>query len=184
MFQHEPDQDYAKGEGRLWGCGLHSNGGGYTRKPVVYWSDDNGGQWHGPELLHGPLYPGTDTGYGDLKRRTDHTFIVATYYTPKDHVDDCSKGKTVADAPDPAQAGYVPGIADLEQYTFGGVRAQCRIGFKNQDFSNGWHDLYSGSNVFHGPALSGQEWRLEIKMEAPVGASVPLIKTVTVSREE
>ena len=73
-FQFNNRLDYAKGQGRLWGVGLHSNGGGYTRKPVVYWSDDNAQSWNGPELLHGTMYPGTDTGYGDLKRRSDHTF--------------------------------------------------------------------------------------------------------------
>ena len=68
-FQHNTKLNYARGEGRLWGFGLHSNGGGYTRKPVVYWSDDNGKSWHGPQSLHGRMHPGTDTGYGDLKRR-------------------------------------------------------------------------------------------------------------------
>ena len=85
-FQMKSHLDYAKGEGRLWGFGIHSNGGGYTRKPVVYWSDDNGHSWQGPQLLHGEMTPGTDTGYGDLKRRVDHTFVGATYYVNPDHI--------------------------------------------------------------------------------------------------
>ena len=52
--------------GTLRGFGLYSMGGGYTRKPVVYWSDDDGKSWHGPQLLHGPMHPGTDTACGDL----------------------------------------------------------------------------------------------------------------------
>ncbi len=70
---------YALGGG--WGVGPH------TRKPAVYWSDDNGQSWYGPQLLHGPMYPGTDTGYGDLKRRRDGTFVAATYYCPPDNLD-------------------------------------------------------------------------------------------------
>ena len=97
-FQHNNSLDYAQAEGLLWGFGIHSNGGGYTRKPVVYWSADNGQSWNGPELLHGPMYPGTDTGYGDLKRRVDGTFVAATYY--------CQLGDSSE--------------ADVEQYTFGG----------------------------------------------------------------
>ena len=103
-FQHGNVLDYAAGEGRLWGMGLHSIGGGYTRKPVVYWSDDDGATWQGPELLHGPMRPGTDTGYGDLKRRVDGTFVAVAYYATRD-----SK------------------VSDLEQYTFGGRRARFRL---------------------------------------------------------
>ena len=94
-FQYNTELDYAAGEGLLWGFGIHSTDG-YTRKPVAYWSDDDGTTWNGPELLHGPMYPGTDTGYGDLKRRVDGTFVADTYY--------CQPGDY--------------GVADVEQYTF------------------------------------------------------------------
>ena len=94
-FQYNTELDYAAGEGLLWGFGIHSTDG-YTRKPVAYWSDDNGTTWNGPELLHGPMFPGTDTGYGDIKRRTDGTFVADTYY--------CQPGDY--------------GVADVEQYTF------------------------------------------------------------------
>ena len=57
-FQHGNRLDFSAGEGTLWGFGLHSIGGGYTRKPVVYRSHDRGRSWHGPELLHGPMHPG------------------------------------------------------------------------------------------------------------------------------
>lgn len=95
-FQYGNRRDYAAGEGRLWGFGVHSIGGGYTRKPCAYWSDSDGETWSGPELLHGPMYPGTDAGYGDMKRRADGTFVAATYYANNDST-----------------------VADLEQYTFG-----------------------------------------------------------------
>ena len=104
IFHYGTQLDYARGEGRLWGFGLHSNGGGYTRKAVVYYSDDKGQTWNGPESLHGAMHPGTDTGYGDIKRRVDGTFVAATYYCrPRDSSE-----------------------ADVEQYTFGGERATLR----------------------------------------------------------
>ena len=43
---------------------------------------------------------GTNTGYGDLKRRGDNTFVASTYYANRDST-----------------------VADVEQYTFGGERA-------------------------------------------------------------
>ena len=143
-FQHRNRLDYAKGEGRLWGFGLHSNGGGYTRKPVVYWSDDNGGSWEGPELLHGPMQPGTDTGYGDLKRRVDGTFVGATYYANSDST-----------------------IADVEQYTFGGDRARAMIEFDDDgdgrsEADSGWRELYDGSNTINLNSPSSQSWRLRL----------------------
>ena len=98
-FQVGNRMDYRVGEGRLWGFGVHSNGGGYTRKPCVYWSDDDAKTWRGPHLLHGPMYPGTDSGYGDMKRRVDGAFVAATYYANNDST-----------------------IADLEQYTFSAPR--------------------------------------------------------------
>ena len=124
-FQYNNRLNYAKGEGRLWGVGLHQNGNGrkgspHTRKPVVYWSDDNGKSWNGPVLLHGSMYPGTDTGYGDLKRRIDNTFVAATYY-----------------------ANRVSTRADTEQYTFGGNRVSLlfeidRDGDGSPDADSGW----------------------------------------------
>jgi len=46
------------------------------------------------------MQPGTDTEYGDLKRRGDNTFVASTYYANRDST-----------------------VADVEQYTFGGERA-------------------------------------------------------------
>ena len=94
-FQHDNQLDYAAGEGVLWGFGIHSNGPHRTRKPAVFWSLDNGTTWCGPELLHGPMSPGTDTGYGDMRRRADGTFVATTYYGDR-----------------------ASSYADLEQYTF------------------------------------------------------------------
>jgi len=156
-FQYGNRLDYAKGEGRLWGFGLHSNGGGYTRKPVVYWSDDNGQSWNGPELLHGPIQPGTDTGYGDLKRRVDNTFVAATYYANSDST-----------------------VADVEQYTFGGDRARVMIEFDDDgdgkpDADAGWRELYNGSNLICLRSLSSQHWRLKLVWGANNPAHKPRI---------
>ena len=166
-FQHNSDRrSHARGEGRLWGFGLHSMGGGYTRKPVVYWSDDNGNTWNGPELLHGPMHPGTDTGYGDLKRRSDGTFVAATYYANRDST-----------------------VADVEQYTFGGQRAKVMIeadreGDAKPGPDSGWRELCHGLNTF---ALSGLEtgrWRLRLRLSSPDPAASPRIRRVTVTPRE
>ena len=154
--------NYARGEGRLWGFGIHSIGGGYTRKPVVYWSDDNGASWHGPELLHGPMYPGTDTGYGDMKRRTDGTFVAATYYANRDST-----------------------VADLEQYTFGIEEARVMIeadrdGDGIPDASSAWRQLYNGPNAFAVSDLKAGRWRLRLLLCATDVASSPHICNTTI----
>ena len=159
-FQYGNRLDYSKGEGRLWGFGLHSNGGGYTRKPVVYWSDDNGQSWTGPELLHGPMQPGTDTGYGDLKRRVDNTFVAATYYANNDST-----------------------VADVEQYTFGGDRARVMIEFDDDgdgkpDADSGWRELYNGSNLICLRSPSSQHWRLKLALGANNPTNRPRIERI------
>ena len=145
-------KDYADGRGRLWGFGLHSNGGGYTRKPVVYWSDDNGITWEGPELLHGNLYPGTDTGYGDLKRRVDNTYVGVAYYATRD-----SK------------------VADVEQYTFGGTRLRVRVDLDQDhdaqaDEHSPWFDVYDGS--CHFPVRFSGHGRLRFELQYRVNNQV------------
>jgi hypothetical protein len=149
IFQFGNRLDYARGEGRLWGFGLHSNGGGYTRKPVVYYSDDHGKTWHGPESLHGAMFPGTDTGYGDLKRRTDGTFVAATYFATPDS-----------------------SVADTEQYTFGGQRVRMRVevdrdGDEQADGDSGWHEIYGGRNEIGLSQISGARWRVQLELRAP-----------------
>jgi hypothetical protein len=161
-FQHGNRLDYSKGTGRLWGFGLHSNGGGYTRKPAVYWSDDNGSSWNGPELLHGPMQPGTDTGYGDLKRRVDNTFVAATYYANSDST-----------------------VADVEEYTFGGKRARVMIEFDNDedgkpDADSDWRELYDGSNQICLGSLSSQRWRLRLVLGANSLANTPRIGRIRI----
>jgi hypothetical protein len=163
-FQYNNQFDYARGEGRLWGFGLHSMGGGYTRKPVVYWSDDNGESWHGPELLHGPMRPGTDTGYGDLKRRVDSTFVAATYYCqPRDSSE-----------------------ADLEQYTFGGERAKVMIeadrnGDGTPDASSAWREVYSGRSVFVQSFLSAPRWRFRLNLRSNEPTDSPKIRRLEIA---
>lgn len=161
-FQNGNGMDYSKGEGRLWGFGIHSNGGGYTRKPVVYWSDDNGCSWNGPQLLHGAMYPGTDTGYGDLKRRVDNTFVAATYYANADST-----------------------VADVEQYTFGGDRASVRVelddnrdGRTQSDLN--WHEIYNGSNVIYLPPQSSRYWRLKLVLSANDSVLRPRIRRIRI----
>jgi len=162
-FQHNNQLNCVRGEGRLWGFGLHSNGGGYTRKPVVYWSDDNGRAWHGPQLLHGQMYPGTDTGYGDLKRRVDNTFVATTYYANRDST-----------------------IADVEQYTFGGERAKVIIevdcdGDGVPDASSGWYEVYNGRNVFGLSSLLAARWRLRLVLSSTSTACSPKIHRVKIT---
>ena len=163
-FQHRSPLDYALGEGRLWGFGLHSMGGGYTRKPVVYWSDDNGESWHGPELLHGPMHPGTDTGYGDLKRRVDGTFVAATYYCqPRDSSE-----------------------ADLEQYTFGGDKACLMIevdrnGDGSPDANSGWREIYNGRSVFAQSSLSAPRWRFRLNLRSNKSTDSPKIRRLKIT---
>jgi hypothetical protein len=164
FFQHDNRLDYARAEGRLWGFGIHSMGGGYTRKPVVYWSDDNGESWHGPELLHGPMHPGTDTGYGDLKRRVDGTFVAATYY--------CQPGNNSA-------------VADVEQYTFGGERAQVMIeadrnGDGAPDANSAWREVYSGRSVFAQPSLSAPRWRFRLNLRSSRPTDSPKIRRLMI----
>jgi hypothetical protein len=163
-FQHRSRLDYALGEGRLWGFGLHSMGGGYTRKPVVYWSDDDGESWQGPELLHGPMHPGTDTGYGDLKRRVDGTFVAATYYCqPQDSSE-----------------------ADLEQYTFGGERARLMIevvrnGDGSPDANSGWCEIYHGRSVFAQSSLSAPRWRFRLNLRSNKRTDSPRIRRLEIT---
>jgi hypothetical protein len=164
-FQYNNQLNYARSEGRLWGFGIHSMGGGYTRKPVVYWSDDNGKSWHGPELLHGPMHPGTDTGYGDLKRRVDGTFVAATYY---------------------CQPGNRSTVADVEQYTFGGERAKVMVeadrdGDGVPDADSAWCEVYNGWNVFSLSALRGARWRLRLLLSSTNTAGSPKIRRAKIT---
>ena len=165
-FQYNNQLNYAAGEGRLWGFGLHQLGPGYayTRKPVVYWSDDNGESWCGPELLHGPMRPGTDTGYGDLKRRIDGTFVAATYY---------------------CQPGNESTVADVEQYTFGGESVKMMIeadrdGDEKPDADSGWRELYNGAETFSVSGLGASRWRLKLLLRAADPATSPNISRVKI----
>ena len=147
-FQYNTSLDYTRGEGRLWGFGHHSMGGGYTRKPLAYWSDDNGQTWQGPELLHGPMHPGTDAGYGDLKRRVDDTFVGVAYYADRHST-----------------------VADVEQYTFGGERARVRIevdrnGDGTPEAGSAWHEIYDGKKVFSVSGLRAKYWRLKLVLSS------------------
>lgn len=141
-----------------WGFSPH------TRKPAVYWSDNNGQKWYGPQLLHGPMFPGTDSGYGDLKRRRDGTFVAATYYCPPDKLD----------------------FADVEQYTFGTQRVRVMIetdrdGDGNPDANSGWRELYNGSNVYPVSGLAGKQWRMRVDLVAAGSAGPPKVVQIRVS---
>ena len=165
IFQFGNRLDYAQGEGRLWGFGLHSNGGGYTRKPVVYYSDNNGKTWHGPESLHGAMFPGTDTGYGDIKRRVDGTFVAATYFATRDS-----------------------NMADTEQYTFGGQRVRLlvevdRDGDEQADGDSGWREIYGGRNEIGLSQISAARWRVQLELRAPQDASIPAVRCLKLKTE-
>jgi len=160
IFQFGNGLDYAQGEGRLWGFGLHSNGGGYTRKPVVYYSDDNGKTWNGPESLHGSMFPGTDTGYGDIKRRVDGTFVAATYFATRDS-----------------------SVADTEQYTFGGQRVRMLVEVDRDaddqpDADSIWREIYGGRNAIDLSEYAGVRWRVQLELRAPPKASLPVVRSL------
>ena len=162
-FQYNNPLDYSKGEGRLWGFGIHSMGGGRTRKPVVYWSYDNGRSWSGPELLHGPMHPGTDTGYGDLKRRVDNTFVAATYYATRDST-----------------------TSDVEQYTFGGERVLMMVeGDTNADgtpdSSSGWHEVQGGANVLPVIPLATRLSRIRLWLSGAASGPGPTVGRIQIS---
>ena len=164
IFQHGNRLEaYVAGKGRLWGIGQHSNGGGYTRKPVVYWSDNNGQTWEGPESLHGEMHAGTDAGYGDIKRRVDNTYVGVAYYS---------------------NAGSK--IADLEQYTFGGERARLRIEVDRDadgkvDARSPWFEVYNGPCTFSPQALQATNWRLQLQLSSHESAGSPRIRRVRLS---
>jgi len=159
-FRYNNPLDFGRGEGRLWEFGIHSMGGGYTRKPVVYWSDDNGESWHGSELLHGSMSPGTDTGYGDIKRRIDGTFVAATYYCiPRDSSE-----------------------ADVEQYTFGGQKATLiietdRDGDGVSEADSHQHELHNGKNIIPLSSLPARRWRFGLLLSSGVTLQVRLEKS-------
>ena len=159
-FQHGNRLDYAAGEGRLWGFGLHSIGKKRTRKPCVYWSDDNGRTWQGPQLLHGKMHPGTDAGYGDLKRRVDDTYVGAAYYATRDST-----------------------VSDIEQYTFGGGRARLMVEVDRDadgtaDARSRWFEVYNGRSSFTPAELRATRWRLRLQLQSSRGAGSPRIRRV------
>ncbi|MSU66600.1 MAG: hypothetical protein EXS38_10975 [Opitutus sp.] len=161
-FQINNRLDYARGEGRLWGFGLFAIGGFPARTPVVCWSDDNGASWQGPEPLHGRFFPGSDAGYGDLKRRVDGTFVAATYY-----------------------ADRATTVADVEQYTFGGMRAKVIIEADSNrddvpDSTSGWRELYDGDNVFPVSRLRASRWRIRFLISLAKGATSPNIQSIAI----
>jgi HEAT repeat protein len=160
VFQYAPALSFAQGEGRLWGTGFIALGGGPTRTPVVYWSDDNARTWLGPEPLHGDFFPGSDNGYGDLKRRVDGTFVAVTYF-----------------------ANHVSTVGDVEQYTFGGKSARVRIETEppggGVDVA-GWHELYDGENRFNLSHLPARRWRVRLRLSSDEGGRSPRIRGVEV----
>lgn len=161
-FQFGNGLDYSRGEGRLWGVGLHSKGTPYTRRPVVYYSDDNGRTWNGPESLHGAMHLGTDTGYGDIKRRVDGTFVAATYFATRN----------------PGAPGVV---ADTEQYTFGGQRVRLLVEVDRNadgraDADSGWREIYGGQTAIDVSRISGDRWRVRLELRGPQGAPRPVVR--------
>lgn len=122
-----------------------------------------GKSWHGPKLLHGPMHPGTDTGYGDLKRRNDNTFVAATYYANQDST-----------------------MADVEQYTFGGEQARMMIEVDHDgdgvpNASSAWYEVYNGRNVFCLSSLPAIRWRLKWHLSSTNTAGLLKIDRVKIT---
>ena len=109
------------------------------------------------------MHPETDTGYGDLKRRVDGTFVAATYYCqPRDSSE-----------------------ADLEQYTFGGERARLMIevdrnGDGLPDANSGWREIYGGRSVFAQSSLSAPRWRFRLNLRSSQPTDSPKIRCLTI----
>ena len=109
------------------------------------------------------MHPGTDTGYGDLKRRVDGTFVAATYYANRDST-----------------------VADVEQYTFGGERARVMVeadrgGDGTPDLDSGWRELHDGENRVTVSGLLAERWRLRLEVSATGTSGWPAIGRVTVT---
>lgn len=161
-LQFNNDLNYEADDGRLWGFGSHSNGGGPTRKPAVFWSDDNGKSWNGPELLHGPLEPGTFTGVGDLRRRLDNTFVAVSNYATRDSQ-----------------------LSDVEQYTFGGARTRLRVEVDGNadgepDATSDLHGVHGGDNTIKVNLPRNERWRLVLQFAAIDTARRPEIVGITI----
>ena len=112
------------------------------------------------------MHPGTDTGYGDLKRRVDGTFVAATYYCqPRDSSE-----------------------ADVEQYTFGGERAKVMVeadrdGDGVTDASSGWREIHDGRNVVSLTALKASRWRPKMRLSANSTFGSPRINGVDINQK-
>jgi hypothetical protein len=109
------------------------------------------------------MHPGTDTGYGDLKRRVDGTFVAATYYASRDST-----------------------VADVEQYTFGGERARLMIetdrdGDGAPDANSAWREVYHGRkvHVLHTPAA--MRWRVRLLFSSTDSSGSPKIRRMKIT---
>jgi len=97
-----------------------------------------------------------------MRRRTDGTFVAATYYANRDST-----------------------VADVEQYTFGVEEARLLIEAKRDgdgtpDASSGWRELYNGPNVLAVSGLKAGRWRLRLFLNSTDPASSPKICNVTI----
>jgi hypothetical protein len=111
------------------------------------------------------MFPGTDTGYGDIKRRTDGAFVAATYFATRDS-----------------------SVADTEQYTFGGQRVRLlvevdRDGDEQADGDSGWREIYGGRNEIGLSQISGARWRVQLELRAPQGACFPAVRCLQLQTE-
>ena len=107
------------------------------------------------------MRPGTDTGYGDIKRRVDGTFVAATYYANRSST-----------------------VADVEQYTFGGERAQVMVeadGDGAPRWDSGWRELHDGENRVTVSGLPAERWRLRLALHATETSGWPAIGRVTMT---
>ena len=116
------------------------------------------------ESLHGEIQTGTDTGYGDIKRRVDNTFVAATYFATRD-----SK------------------IADLERYTFGGERVELlveadRDGDGNADVISGWREATGENRPIPIDSLNGKRWRFRFRLRLTATSGTPKVTGLVVRR--
>ncbi len=103
------------------------------------------------------MRPGTDTGYGDIKRRVDGTFVAATYFATKHSA-----------------------VADTEQYTFGGKRIRLSIevdrnGDGRPDADTGWREIYNGRSRLNLAVPEGRQWRYRLLLSATATGEPPAV---------
>jgi len=177
LFDSNSYMNYTLGEGRLWGVGTQDWGNGNTNRSIcVYYSDNAGepGSWEGPFNLYSnppshdsppPSHSYRDAGYADIKRRSDGSFSVVSYY---------------------ATGLSSSGPSDLVQIDFGGERARVLVEVDTNndgvvDQNSRWSEIYNGTNTVNLNNLSDGRWRIKFDLDSNDTISSPFIQSFNLS---